>query len=356
MADKYFPDIDTLAEYAKQHLTQPIYDYFFGGASNEVTLRSNCSIYNKISFIPRVLTGLTDPDTSILINQLELANPLIVAPTAYHGLLHKNGEIETAHGAKQAHVIYCQSLMSTSSLSATTKVSPDLWMQVYVLAERDKFETLLNLCKEHNIVNIIITVDSAYLGMRRNDHVQHHVLPESMPLHVLNAIDIDKNNRHYKNQSLFAKDISWDELLEIKQSSNANIYLKGILHPRDAELAAQKGFAGIILSNHGGRQLDTTVHPLQVLEKIRLNVGNKFPIIIDGGLTSGFDVLKTLCLGANAVMIGKPILWALHHSGREGVKNLLVRMLAELINGMRLCGISKLNELHLYGRDYIYWE
>lgn len=354
MPDKTFPDNEQLELYAQRSLEKGIFDYFAGGAGKEISLCQNKRIYDDVLLIPRVLTGVTHPETAVKANSLAIEHPIMIAPTSYHQLLHCNGEIETAIAASQTNTIYCQSLMSTVCFEEISKINDQIWMQIYVLNDKSKFWSLIEYCTTLGVKNIVITVDTNYLGTRNRDRQNKFSLPASLSLPTLKKLGIS-SQMNYKNESLFAKNLIWDDLAAIKNKIKANVYLKGILHPKDAELAAQHNFAGLILSNHGGRQLDTSVHALQVLSDIRSCVGKQFPLIVDGGASSGLDVFKCLCLGADAVMVGRPILWALHYGGSTAITSLLNRMKDEFINAMRLCGVSSIEELKNCGKDYIYW-
>ncbi|MEL0638673.1 alpha-hydroxy acid oxidase [Marinomonas sp. TI.3.20] len=345
---------------AKEKLTREIYDFVAGGAGNEESLDNNLKAYSNYSVIPRVLRNASRIDCSLNLTGTKLFSPIIIAPMAPHKLLHERGEIETVTAASKTNSLMIVSCMaSQSSLEISKESSEALWFQLHIFKDRTITLNLAKKVESQGYKALIITVDMPVVGNRERNRNNKFKIPGNML--AQNLIEEGLISRKYKNSlntlsmnELFDSSITWQDICWLKNNTSLPIYLKGVLHPQDAIKALEIGIDGIILSNHGARQLDCCVSPLFMLSKIRKILGNKFPIIVDGGIRSGSDVFKALAMGASSVLVGRPILWGLAVGGSYGVSGVLNRLNSELKQVMVLCGVSNLLEITEYGQSMLF--
>lgn len=341
--------IKDLEQIAKESLASPIFDFISCGSMDEVTLRENTSCYSQLNLLPRALTGIHDPDISITLLGNKLSTPILIAPMAFHKLLHPQGEIASARAAKHANTIMAISTFSTTAFeSITPELSLPPWFQVYILKDRELTKELIKLA-EHNGCNaLILTVDASIYGKRerelKNPLMMNIELPDLVMIknQISSALQLSKaiNFSSQLDPSITWKDIEW-----IKSFSKLPIFIKGILRPDDAVLAYKHGAQGIIVSNHGGRQLDTTPTSLKMLPKIKEAVGDNLDILVDSGIRRGTDVLKALALGAKATLIGRPVLWGLANNGCDGVTQVFDILNQELKLAMSLTGCKTISDI-----------
>ena len=341
---------------AKQKLSEKVYDYYAGGADTETTLSSNLQCYDKIKLIPRVLQNAPKLDLAIELYNQKLSAPLMIAPIAFHQLAHPNGESETMLGASLAKVPMVYSTMANIPLEKLNS-HQNLWMQLYFFENENITLELVRKAEHYGCSALVVTVDSQALGYRIRDLKNKFSLPQHLILgnihhHFDNSTDNQsKEHTQAGSEKLFKKQLSWEDILWLKQQTTLPILLKGILHTKDAELALQYNLDGIIVSNHGGRQLDTAITALDALPDIAGAIQHKIPIITDGGIRKGTDIFKALALGANAVMIGRPVIWALATQGHTGVAHMLNLLKTDLNRTMQLMGFNNIEEIIKYGKD-----
>ncbi|MFN7097729.1 MAG: alpha-hydroxy acid oxidase, partial [Gammaproteobacteria bacterium] len=257
----------------------------------------------------------------------------------------------------QAHTCMIASMMANRTLEEIAAAAQHpLWFQLFVLNSREATLALIRRAEHAKCKALVITVDGQYLGKREADLRNNFELPSHLqPANLLDQTKQDKIIISARRQDLFLKSLSWDDIAWIRKQTNLPILLKGILHQDDARMAIEHDCNGIIISNHGGRQLDTAVPPICVLPDIVDIIANKIPILLDGGIRRGTDILKAIALGADAVLIGRPILWGLAVNGAEGASHVLKILRDELSNAMALCGFTSIMELKAHGRSIIYY-
>jgi 4-hydroxymandelate oxidase len=343
-------EIEYFQKIAKEKLPQATYDYYAGWACDGISLLQNRNAFDRCQITPRVLKPVSKIDTSIKIFGTNASIPIIVAPTSFHQLANSKGEIATANGAKRADAIMIGSLLSNKSLEDISSTGANLWFQIYVLNDREFTKDLIHRIEAANYKALVVTVDSHVLGIRYNKKNSFR-LPKKYSLP--NFKGMKSFQEQFNNVDLFYKNLSWKDIEWIRSITKIPIILKGILHPEDAKIAANNFIDGIVISNHGGRQLDTAVAPFNILPKIADIVNGRTKIFIDGSVRRGTDVVKALCMGADAVLVGRPILWGLAAKGELGVLEVLNTLKHELNVAMALSGFSSLKELALSGSEII---
>jgi len=337
---------------AKEKLPQHAYDYFSSGANDEITLKENCEAYKRIYLKYRVLVDVSKRDLVTEVLGQKISMPVMIAPTAYQKMAHVNGELAVAMAAGEAGTIMILSTLSNYDVEEVVKSSNgNIWFQLYVFKDREVTEDLIKRVEAAGCKAIVLTVDAPVLGKRDRDLRNNVKLPDEFSLKNLeplfkekysekNASGIAGHFANYLDPSLSWKDIEW-----LKSITKLPILIKGISCKEDALLAIQYGAAGIIVSNHGGRQLDTCRATINVLSEIVDTVGCKTEIFIDGGIRRGSDVLKAIALGAKAVLIGRPVLWGLAVDGENGVRSVLEIIRNELDTSMALCGCDSVKKI-----------
>jgi 4-hydroxymandelate oxidase len=326
---------------ARDHLSGMAHAYVAGGAADEVTLRWNREAFEKLPLRPRSLIDVSKLDTSLQLLGLPLPHPILLAPTGYHRLFHAEGEVATARGAGAA-----QSLLVVSS-SATTTVEEiaraatfPTWFQLYMQEDRGFVRELVGRAEAAGCRALCLTVDAPVAGARNTERRNPFVLPPgiSAPMNPLS----NKARRPGHGQDPLRQyrrfPVTWADLEWLRGLTRLPILLKGILHPDDADLAVRYGAAGVIVSNHGGRYLDSAPATLDALPAIADKVAGRLPILMDGGIRRGTDALKALARGARAILIGRPYVWGLAAAGASGVKRVIDILRVELEMAMALTG------------------
>jgi len=329
-------------------------DYFQSGAMDEHTLADNLDAYRRIKFLPRVLRDVSDVTSDTSIAAETLSSPLIISPTAFLGMAHPDGELAVARAAETARtVMICSTLSNYPIEEITASTNASVWFQLYVYKDKQATLGLIERAKNAGCKALVITVDAPFLGQRERDVKNQFQLPAHLSARNLHALDHsvlpDKTGHsglaHYF-ENLIDKRLSWRDISWIKQHANMPVYLKGILHPKDAHLAVEYGVDGIIVSNHGGRQLDGSIASIDALPAIARVINYQIPIILDGGIRRGTDILKALALGAQCVGIGRPVIWGLSQSGQQGVEHVFNILNAELKLAMALAGCSRVSDIN----------
>lgn len=337
-------------ERARKLLSRAVYDYYAGGAGSEKTLHENIRAFEEIHFIPRCLRDVTSVSTSTLLSQIgRLAFPALIAPMAMQAMVHEKGECAVASAARRSKIPFILSTYSTTSIEEVAKVHSCLLFQLYLYKTREISANLLRRARISGYKAIVLTVDAVRYGRRVRDEKNRFKLPAHLSLknfettrnHFSDDSSTELQNFEQNFESrLQASDIAW-----IAQTSKLPVWVKGVLHPEDAVAAVEAGASGIVVSNHGGRQLDGTVPTMRVLPSIVKAVQGRALIIVDSGVRHGEDILRALCYGANAVLIGRPVLWALVEGGEDKVFKLLQKFQAEFDLAMALCGISSVDQI-----------
>jgi 4-hydroxymandelate oxidase len=326
---------------ARARLDPVHHDFFAGAAGDESTYQANLDAWQQIRLRPRILRSNAKRDLGVSVFGRDLSMPVLIAPTAFHRLAHPDGELATARAAAIAGTVMIVSMAATSTIedvvdaarSAAPDREPHLWFQLYLQPDLAFTVALVRRAEAAGVSALVITVDSPVFGRRERDHRNgFHDLPAG--LRCENLVDGAGPVRDI----VMDASLTWDAIDWIKGQTRLPILLKGVLHPEDARLAVEHGVDGLIVSNHGGRQLDGAIASIDALPDIADVVPEGFPLIVDGGVRRGIDVVRALALGATAVGIGRPVIWGLVAGGQEGVGELLELLRTEYDQALALCG------------------
>jgi 4-hydroxymandelate oxidase len=324
---------------AKRILSAPAWEYFNGGSADEITLRRNRQALDSLQLKPRVLVDVTRIDTSRTLLDYNMAHPIILAPTSSHLLAHPDAEVATVRGAAAAKAIMVASTVSNRSIEdICNAASEPVWFQLYVEDDREAVKVLIERAQAAGCKALCITVDNP-LAYARNREERVRGEAPMLPFPNLGITagpgGRARSRRHF----------NWDDLAWIQSFAKTPIILKGIMNPDDAADAAKRGVAAIIVSNHGGRVLDTEPATVEVLPAVVERIGGRIPVLFDSGLRRGTDVLKGLAYGASAVLIGRPYIYGLSVAGADGVRNVVEILRSELEGAMAMTGRTRLDEV-----------
>ena len=346
---------------AVEELSRLAYDYYASGAHDEITLAANRSAYSRIALHYRVLVDVSERDQSTTVLGHRLATPILVAPTAFHKLADDDGEVATVRAAGRRGTAMILSTLSNSSVEeVTAAASGPVFFQLYVYKDRGVTKALVERVEAAGCRAIVLTVDAPLLGTRERDVRNRFHLPEGLSVEnllpegygELPEMEGDSGLAGYV-ATLLDQSLAWSDIGWLRSITELPIVVKGLVRPDDALRAAEHGVAGIVVSNHGGRQLDTAPATIEVLPRIvdaLDGTGRDLEVLVDGGVRRGTDVLKALALGARAVLVGRPILWGLAVEGAAGASRVLELLSEELDLAMALCGCRTVDEI---GRDLI---
>lgn len=334
---------------AKERMTHSAWEYINGGTGDEITMRLNRESYDRMKLMPRMLNDVSHIDTSIELLGRRLTHPILLAPTAYHRLFNPEGELATARGAGAANATYIVSTMATTAVEDITKVATQpLWFQLYINKDRGFTRGLIERAQAAGCQAIVVTVDTPVLGTRYREMRLKFDLPKGMDrvhLRALNLSGAPTLPAGTIYSPLFDANLTWKDIEWVRSLARVPVLLKGILNPDDAELAVKSGVDGIAVSNHGGRNLDTVPATIEVLPAIAEKVDGKIPLLVDGGIRRGTDVLKALAMGARAVMIGRPYLYGLSVAGAAGVTRVVEILRREFEMAMALTGRASIADI-----------
>ncbi|XP_074115593.1 hydroxyacid oxidase [Cotesia typhae] len=349
-----FVSVDDYEKSALQILPKAVKDYYASGAGKEFSLQWNKDAFKSYKIRPKVLTNVLKCEIGTRILGEEISMPLGIAPTAMQGMAHLDGECATAKAAEQMKTIYIQSTISTNSIEEISKAAPNAikWFQLYVFSNRQVTINLIRRVERAGYKAIVLTVDTPFFGVRRRDVKNRFALPRHLKLanfdgHLsskINSADSGSGLNEYAVDQ-FDRSLSWEDIDWLKSITNLPIILKGILRADDALKAVKKGVQGILVSNHGARQLDTVPASIEALPEIIKAVGDKIDVYLDSGIRQGTDVFKALALGAKMVFFGRPIIWGLTHGGEEGVLAVLKLMKQEIMHTLALAGCRSVDEV-----------
>ncbi|SFQ37750.1 alpha-hydroxy acid oxidase [Amycolatopsis rubida] len=332
--------IAELEAIARERMEPAHYDYYAGGAGEEATLRANEEEFRRRVLVPRALRGVGKRDLTAEIAGVSMSMPVLVCPTAFHRLAHSDGELATARASAEAGTVFVCSMASTTAVEDVAKVADVFWFQLYVQSDREFTESVISRAANAGARALVVTVDSAVHGRRERDHRNaFHDLPPGLAAE--NMRDATGRVRDIE----MPVDLTWEDLDWLRKTTKMPMLLKGVVHPEDARRAVAAGIDGLVVSNHGGRQLDGAISSLAALPEIVSVVDGQVPLILDGGVRSGADVVKALALGADAVGVGRPVLWGLAAAGQEGVAEVLERLREETDTALGLCGARTPGEL-----------
>lgn len=372
-------DIEDMKRLFKKRVPKMFHDYANSGSWTESTYRANEDDFQKIKLRQRIAVDMTDRTLATKMVGQDVSMPVAIAPTGLTGMMHADGEMLGAIAAEEMGVPFTLSTMSVCSIEDVASVTTKpFWFQLYVMKDRDYIERLIDRAKAANCSALVLTFDLQILGQRHKDiknglSVPPKITPKqvwemaikprwcmgmlgtkrrsfrNIEGHVESATDMTSLSTWIQDQ--FDPKLSWDDIEWVKKRWGGPLILKGILDVEDAKIAANSGADAIIVSNHGGRQLDGARSSISILPEIVDAVGNQVEIHMDGGIRSGQDVLKAIALGAKGTYIGRPFLYGLGAMGKEGVKLSLEIIRKELDTTMALCGerdLKNINKNHLY--------
>jgi isopentenyl diphosphate isomerase/L-lactate dehydrogenase-like FMN-dependent dehydrogenase len=313
--------------------------YFAGGAGDERTLRRNVAAFSEWELIPRVLVDVSAVDPSVELFGSRIGMPLLVAPVAFQRLAHPDGEEGMARAAGAAGTAMCVSTIATATPASVAAAAPDTtrWFQLYCFRDRAVTEALLAEAVESGYEAIALTVDAPFAGRRERDLRTEFAVDVPAPA-VQAATGSDRPLTPAEVFALVDAALDWDSLATLVESCELPVLLKGLMAPADAELAIEAGASGLIVSNHGGRQLDGVPATIDALPPVVDAAAGRVPVLVDGGIRRGTDVLVALAHGATAALAGRAPLWGLAVDGERGARNVLEILRSELELGLALLG------------------
>ena len=366
--------IEDLRVIARRRLPNFTYEYLEGGAEDEVALRRNRDVFERIAWLPRTLAGVGTPDLSTEVLGEACHLPLIIAPTGFNGMLWPQGDLALARAASDVGIPFTLSTVSNYSLPRMTAELPErIWFQLYPFKDPAAVDHLVGRAEQAGCRTLVVTTDVPVLGAREWDQ-RNYRAPMQLSLRSkldvlahpgwLRRVMIPGGAPEFENlkellppgaRSALAgvrfmgtqinARLGWDDMARIRARWKGKLVLKGILCVEDARRAVEMGADGIVLSNHGGRQIDSAVSGVELLPAVSAEVGERITVLVDGGFRRGSDVLKALALGADAVMIGRPALYGLAAGGQAGVAHALGLLRAEMERTLTLLGCRSLGDL-----------
>lgn len=325
-------NLDDYEAQARATLPAAAFDYIAGGSDDEVTLRANRTAFAARRLRPRVLVDVRQPQTATTLLGTPVTTPIFVAPASAHRLAHPDGELATARAAARLGTIMTVATLATHSLEAIAATGVSAWFQLYIYRDLAVTERLVRRAAAAGYRALVLTVDTPRLGRRERDLRHGFRLPPDLAL--ANFADDAWPGELGGERAA----ITWESLAWLRGLTALPLILKGILTAEDARLAVAHGAAGIVVSNHGGRQLDGALPALDALPEIAAAVGDRCELYLDGGVRRGTDVLKALALGARAVALARPVLWGLAVNGEDGAYDVLRLLADEFTLAMALAG------------------
>jgi L-lactate dehydrogenase (cytochrome) len=366
--------IDDLRRASRRRLPRAVFDFIDGAAEDEVTLRRNREAFERIALVPRVLVDVSQVDLATTVLDERIAAPLILAPTGLCGMATSRGEIPAARAALEARLTFTASCMSSVTLEEIAREAPGPhWFQLYVWRDRGITRDLVERAAAEGYRTLVVTVDTPVLGQRERDARNGATVPPRITWR--NAIDTLRRPRWLLTMArgprvtfanvaspdraggpgpfalspfvngLFDATLTWSDLDWLRGLWNGPLVVKGVMSPRDAVLAAEHGADAVVVSNHGGRQLDGARATLEALPAVVDAAGDRLQVLLDGGVRRGADIAKAVALGARACMIGRPYLYGLAVGGQDGVARAIRILTAELGRTMALMGCTRVDQL-----------
>jgi len=365
--------VAALRHIAQKRLPRPIFDFIDGGAEDEDTLRQNESAFLDWELLPKPLNGAAKRDLSTSLFGYTLSSPLLIGPTGLAGLFWPQGEVAAANAASNYGTAYCLSHGSVCTLEQLAKMHQGLkWMQVFIYKDRGFTRELATRAQQSGYDALVLTIDNQLIGKRERDIVNGFTIPPRLDLPQMLAFakkpswwwamrhelaNVTFGNYVQSNSpesvsalaarmgSLLDPSMSWDDVDMVRAHWKGRLILKGVLHPDEASQAIKHGVDAIIVSNHGGRQLNGAIASARALPAVVQAVNGAIPVLLDGGIRRGSDIFKAVALGASAVLIGRPHLWGLSVAGKDGVQWVLEMLHGELDRTMGLAGASNIEEI-----------
>lgn len=339
---------------AREKLSDMAWGYYVSGANDEITLSENRAAFARLPLYYRVLVDVTERSPATSVGGHPLTMPVLIAPTAFHKLAHPDGELATARAASAAGTVMILSTLSTTPVEeVVAATSGPVWFQLYVYRDRGATRALVERVEAAGCQALVFTVDAPLLGRRERDARSCFTLPPELGVSNMLAAGHGALPAQHSDSGLAAyfaslidPGLTWADIDWLRSITRLPIWVKGIVRADDARRAvADHGADGIVVSNHGGRQLDTAPATIDALPAIAEAVAGRAEIVLDGGVRRGTDVIKALALGARAVLIGRPVLWSLAVGGQAGVEHMLSLLRAEVDLAMALCGCPSVADI-----------
>jgi L-lactate dehydrogenase (cytochrome) len=386
-------DISDLRRAAKRLIPRPVFDYVDGAADEEISVAANVAAFRSWRFLPRVLAGVESADTSAPVLGSTLPVPMVLAPTGYTRMLHPDGEIGAARSAFRHGLPYTLSTMATTGIEELRGwvggggagrldaggldaggLDAELWFQLYLTRDRAQAYNLVERAGSNGYKALVVTVDTVVSGNRVRDLRNGLSIPPALTVKTVASIGakpgywfrllagpaLDYANfagrpptTVMKSADFFDADLNWDDIADLRARWPGRLLLKGPLGPADARRALELGLDGVQLSNHGGRQLDRTVAPVDLIAPVREAVGPAFTILVDSGVRHGADAVIALALGADAAVLGRAYLYGLMVGGEAGVDRALDLLIGQFRSTMQFLGMTSVAELRKHGRDLL---
>jgi 4-hydroxymandelate oxidase len=342
-------DVSALEARARRVLDPVAYDYFAAGADDGATLRDNEEAWRRMRLLPRVLRDVSQVGTGSSLLGTAMSAPILVAPMAVQRLAHDDGEAAMARAAAATGTIMVVSTMSTVTLEDVAAAAPDAprWFQVYVHRDRGITTDVVGRAVAAGFEALVLTVDLPVVGRRRKDEINRFDLPAGM---TVANLEVSLGAAHGSglaeySDAAFDRSLTFDDIGWLADLSGLPVVVKGVLRADDAVACVDAGAAAVIVSNHGGRQLDGAVASADALAPVVDALAGRAPALVDGGIRGGYDVLRALALGAAAVLVGRPLLWGLAVGGEDGAAEVMRELVSELERAMALCGATGLADL-----------
>ncbi|WP_249871510.1 alpha-hydroxy-acid oxidizing protein [Oceanobacillus saliphilus] len=352
-----FPfNAEELEAAAKEKMPTAAFGYTRSGAGGEETLRKNTASFEKYSIIPKYLNDVSVADTSIELFGHTYAHPFLLAPVGMMKISHKDADIAVAKAAANYQIPFIQSTVSSYSIEEVAEASGNSpkWFQLYWSNNENISYSMVKRAEEAGYEAIVLTIDTFMFGWREED-MRNHFSPLKEGYGKANYITDDVFRASLPNEfeetviqeilsNIYHPTLNWKHVLELKKRTSLPVLLKGVLHPADARLAIESGIDGIIVSNHGGRQLDGVLSSIDALPAVAKEVNGQVPVVMDSGIRRGADVVKALALGADAVLYGRPYVYGLAIAGQEGVEKVLANFIQETKVSLALSGAVNIKE------------
>lgn len=340
--------------FAKNMMPKNAFDYYSSGANDMITLRENRAAFNRLRMRPRIMRDVSSLDMRTTILGDEVAFPICLSPTAMQQMAHPEGEKATARAAAKMKTLMTLSSWSTIALEEVMEAAPESpkWFQLYVYKDRVVTAELIRRAQAAGYKAFAITVDTPVLGRREQDLRNQFKLPSHLTMGNFTSVGGDHNKGTTQEgglskyvASLIDRTLNWDDIAWVRNQTTMKIVVKGVMTAEDAEIACQHGVDGILVSNHGARQLDTVPATIEALPEVVKAVRGRCEVYLDGGVCRGLDAFKALALGARAVFFGRPYLWGLAHSGEDGVAHVIQLLRDELEMAFQLCGCTSVSDI-----------
>ncbi|KAM7296217.1 hydroxyacid oxidase 1-like [Ixodes scapularis] len=342
MTDDLVATVDDIERLGCSKLSIAAAGYFNGGADTEQTLRENKMAYHRLRLRPRVLRDVAQRNMEVtLLEDQVVSMPVGISPTAFQNLAHRDGETATARAAQSARTLLMQGLFSCITIEDVKKAAPDglQWLQLYIFKDRSITRDIVERAERAGYRALVLTVDMPIAGKQIARIKNKFKTPK-----VANFAGYIPN-KAYAYGGFLDPSLTWDDVTWLKSITKLPVIAKGICNAEDAEEAINCGVSAILVSNHGGRQLDGVPATIEVLPEVVTAVRGRVEVYVDGGVRRGTDVVKALALGAKAVFVGRPVLWALAYNGEEGVREMLEILRQELDRTLALMGCASIDQL-----------